>query len=98
LPHVEDHGRPGRPVADEGAEDPALGDQVGGGLPPLLAAGGAERAEGPLDQVKLRVQVVAGAHGPDQDFRMVNHEQPPYGSRAARSSSLPRALIRRWRG
>ena len=75
-------GRADRTVAVEGAEGPAGGNRVRDRPPPLVPPGPAAWPEGPFGQVELRVQVVVGTDGTNQDgcrIRMVGHDHPPYG-------------------
>jgi hypothetical protein len=90
LPHVVEHRAAGQPVTDEGAQAPALGDNPGYGLPPLVTLGCVHGPEGSFGQVELRVDVVAGKHHPDLDLtiRMIGHGQLPYGSPAAPVTSI----------
>jgi len=76
---VED-GRADETVTVEGAEGPAADDRVRDRPPPLVTPGRAARPEGPFGQVELRVQVVVGTDGTNQDrcrIRSVGHEHPP---------------------
>ena len=58
----------------------AADDRVRDRPPPLVTPGRAARPEGPFGQVELRVQVVVGTDGTNQDrcrIRSVGHEHPP---------------------